>query len=121
MSAVGNIVERLQIAFTPASGGVVGVVDELLSLCHEDGLRLDWRSDKCHMQMLGAEPREAIDVPMPIAVFRTILARVAAMYNEGNPDSVSPYCGQGKLIARTAGLTSFHGSLTNTPSYSDSR
>lgn len=111
----GTILERLQNAFTPASSGVVGVVDELLSLCDEHGLRLDWRSNKCHVQELGAGSSASIDLLIPIAVFRAIIARLATLCNETNPDSVSPYGGEGELTINTDRPSRFRVTLVNTP------
>src|SRR5436305_2638750 len=64
--------ERLQRAFAPTHRGVIGVVDDLLGLCREQGLELTWHADKCQVRPLGTESQEATEVPLPKSVFRAI-------------------------------------------------
>jgi hypothetical protein len=40
-----------------------------------------------------------MDVPLRKAVLRAVLARLAVLCNERNPNSVSPYGGHGELLA----------------------
>jgi hypothetical protein len=106
--------ERLQEAFEPTRRGVVGLVDDLLGLCREQGLQLDWRADRCRVRPLGARPQESTEILLPKSVFRAILARMAALCNERIPDSVSPYGGEGELSVGTDQPTIFRVSFTNT-------
>jgi hypothetical protein len=109
--------ERLQKAFMPGPRGVVGLVDDLLGLCREQGLQLDWRVDHCRVLPLGADavPRESIEIPLPKSVFRAILARIAALCNERTPNSVSPYGGEGELSVSANPRTVFRVQFTNAP------
>jgi hypothetical protein len=107
--------QRLQAVFGTTGNGVVGLVDGLLGLYREPGLRIDWHADQCRVRLLGAEPQESINVPLPKAVFRAILARVAALCNERVPNSVSPYGGEGELQAGVESPTVFHVVFTNMP------
>jgi hypothetical protein len=89
--------ERVQKAFTPTPQGVVGLVDDLLSLCRVHQLRIHFRDGHCSVRRLGADDRDALDLPLPKSVFRAVLARVAAICNEQHPQSVTPYRGEGEV------------------------
>jgi hypothetical protein len=97
MSNLSPFPERLQRVFRSTDRGVVGLVDDLLVLCREQGLQLDWHTNQCRVRPLGVEAQESTDVPLPKSVFRAVLARVAALCNERMPHAVSPYGGQGEL------------------------
>ncbi len=115
MNAMPPFPERLKKAFDPTRGGVVGVVDELLGLCRNQGLQLDWQADHCRIRRPGVGPQEWIEVPLPRSVFRAILARFAALCNERTPNSVSPYGGEGELSVDGCPPTVFRVVFTNTP------
>jgi hypothetical protein len=115
MNNLSPFPERLQRAFEPTQRGVVGLVDDLLGLCREQGLQLDWQANQCRVRPLGAGPRESTEIRLQKSVFRAILARLAALCNERAPNSVSPYGGEGELSARTNPPTVFRVAFTNTP------
>lgn len=96
------------------TGGVAGLVDDLLTVCREHDLQLDWQGDRCRVRPSKADREELIDVPLRTSVFRAILARVAALCNERTPNSVSPYGGQGELSAGANPPTVFRVTFTNT-------
>jgi hypothetical protein len=96
--------------------GVVGLVDDLLAVCREYDLQLDWQSDRCRVRSFGGEWEELIDVSLRKSVFRAILARVAALCNERSPNSTSPYGGQGEIMVGVNPATVFRATLTNTAS-----
>ena len=110
-----SLSERVRRAFEPTRGGVVGLVDDLLALCREQGLHLDWQADRCRVRPLGAGPEVSTEIPLPKSVFRAILARMAVLCNERIPDSVSPYGGEGELSAGSDPPTIFRVAFTNTP------
>ena len=89
--------DRVRQAFRPTPRGVVGLVDDLLGLCRVHQLRLRFADGQCSVRRLGADDADAISVPIPKSVFRAALARVAALCNEGNPGSVTPYRGEGEV------------------------
>jgi hypothetical protein len=95
--------------------GIVGLVDDLLRLCRERGLHLDWQADCCRVRPLAGGSEEVIESPLRKSVFRAILARVAVLCNERTPPSVSPYGGQGELTAGDNPATIFRVNFTNTP------
>ena len=85
-------------AFLPAPRGVAGLVDDLLGLCQEQELELDWEAGHvAFAPRVGVEPEESIEVQVPKSAFRAVLARFAVLCNERNPGSVSPYGGEGEL------------------------
>jgi len=81
------------------AGGVIGLVDELVAICAQERLELDWRAGNLHVRSLKHGWEEQISVPLRKSVFRAILARVAALCNEHVPNSVSPYGGHGQVLA----------------------
>jgi hypothetical protein len=95
--------------------GVVGLVDDLLRLCQERGLQLDWQADCCRVRSLTSGAEEVIDLPLRTSVFRATLARLAALCNERAPNSVSPYGGKGELTIGANPATVFRVEFTNTP------
>ena len=108
--------ERIQRVFEPTRHGVVGLVDNLLGLCGEEGLQLDWQADQCRVGPLGDASRVVIEIPLAKSVFRAILARIAALCNERIPNSVSPYGGEGEVSVGTEPSTVLRVSFVNTPS-----
>jgi hypothetical protein len=108
--------EHLRRALTTPSRGVLGLVDDLLTVSRgEQGLRLAWQTDHCRVRFLGQGPEEWIEVPLRKSVVRAALARVAVLCNERNPNSVSPYGGQGEQSVGTDPVTVFCVVFANTP------
>jgi hypothetical protein len=101
--------------FLPAQRGVVGLVDDLLRICGDRGLRLDWHDGSCRIRSLGAAPEETTEVPLPKSVFRAVLARLAALCNDRGPGSISPYGGEGELTIGTDPAMVISVTFTNTP------
>ena len=97
------------------ANGVLGLVDELLALCPEQGLRLEWRTDHCCV-LLPSENGQDTSLPVSIrkSVLRAILARFAALCNARSPNSVSPYGGEGILSANDP-AKGFRVAFVNTP------
>ena len=109
--------ERIRRTLSPSGRGVIAVVDDLLGLCQEQGLQIEWHANGCRVRAVGLGPQEATVVPLPKSAFRAILARVAALCNERSPDLVSPYGGQGELKVDGSAGTVFRAAFTNTPEY----
>jgi hypothetical protein len=97
------------------SEGIVGLVDDLLVICLEHGLQLEWQADRCRFRPFGGDWEELTDVKLRKSVFRAVLARVAALCNERTPNSVSPYGGQGELSVGENSVALFRVTLVNTP------
>ena len=100
MSLATDFRDKVEKAFQPNGRGIVGVVDDLIDLSQEHGLHLEWHEQRCAIRALdGGSP--AIELPMQKSVFRAVLARVAALCNEREPGSASPYGGEGELASAT--------------------
>jgi hypothetical protein len=99
MNAISQETRFLRNALEHPTRGVVGLVDDLLKVARGQGLQLDWQAGRCRVRGIASNGEEWIDVPLGKSVFRAILARVAALCNERDPNSVSPYGGQAELSA----------------------
>jgi hypothetical protein len=115
MSTASLHLDTLRKAIVNPTGGVVGLVDNVLALCREHQLQLDWRYDRCSVRSADFTKEEIIEVPLRKSVFRTILARVATLCSEKNPGSFSPYGGQGELSGSSDATGTLHAAWVNTP------
>jgi hypothetical protein len=115
MNTTSKLAEAIRHKIEHPTRGVVGIVDDLLRLCPEQGLRLDWQADGCRIHCRTGDSEETIDVPLRKSVFRAILARIAVLCNEQSPNSVSPYGGESELSIGTNPRTVFRVSFANTP------
>jgi hypothetical protein len=115
MSESLTIPEQIRHALTTPTGGVLGLVDDLLMVSREQGLSLDWRSDHCRVRFPGGDSPASIEVPLRKSVVRAALARIAVLCNERSPNSVSPYGGQGELSVGTDPATVLRVAFVNTP------
>src|ERR1700681_516582 len=97
MSTASPLSGVLQRALALPANGVIGLVDDLLLVCRDHDLQLDWQSNRCRVHHFEGAGEELFDVPLRKSVFRAILARLAILCNQRNPDSVSPYGGEGEL------------------------
>jgi hypothetical protein len=115
MSTPSPLFELLRQSLLAPSRGVIGLVDNLLTVCREQDLQLDWHNDRCHVRSPGEHPEELLNVPFRKWIFRAILARIAVVCNEQVSDAVSPYGGQAeiRLGAKPTGV--FRVAFTNTP------
>jgi hypothetical protein len=91
------LADALAKAFDPPASGFVGIVDNLLQLCRGGDLELAWRSNACHVRIRQGTAEESLDLPLRKAVLRAMLARIAALCNQRQPGSVSPYGGRGEI------------------------
>ena len=103
--------EGIQQAFAPTSNGIVGLVDQLLAFCRRHDTLFEWRGGQVCCRSLEGEG-EAVEVPLPKAAFRPILARVAAMCDRRGREPVSPYGGEGEIVVGGDPLLV---NFTNTP------
>jgi hypothetical protein len=117
MNTPPTFAERLQRAFTNPTRGVLGLVDELLAVSREQNLQLAWKEGHCRVGFSGPAggPPSWIEVPIRKSVVRAALARVAVLCNERNPNSVSPYGGQGEVSVGTDPATVLRVAFANTP------
>jgi anti-anti-sigma regulatory factor len=99
MIAATPLSELLRRILLHPTGGIAGLVDDLLAACLKLGLQLDCHPDRWRVRSFGGDWEELKEVSLRKSVFRAILARLAALCNERTPNSVSPYGGQGELSA----------------------
>lgn len=114
MSTVSPFAERVHDVFARPRD-VLGLVAELLTLCHEQDLRLDWHNGRCQVRLCAPSPVESVEVAIPESVFRAVLARIAGLCNERSADSVSPYGGEGWLATDANGATTCQVAFSNRP------
>ncbi len=115
MTVVAELRERFERVFQPTDRGVVGLVDDLLDLCPEQGLHLEWRERQCLIRALDGAPAATTQIPLQESVFRAMLARVAALCNELGPAVVSPYGGDGTFVAPASSSSVYHAAFANRP------
>ena len=113
----------LRVVLEQPHRDVVGIVDDVLKLCHEHRLELDWHENQCRVRRNGGTGHEnggtgheddVIDTPFGKSVFRGILARVAVLCNERCPNSVSPFGGKGQVFVGAEARQSMDASFANT-------
>jgi hypothetical protein len=97
MKTATALADALAKAFDPPESGFVGMVDNLLQLCRGGDLELSWRSNACQVRIRQGTVEERLDLPLRKAVLRAMLARIAALCNQRQPGSVSPYGGRGEI------------------------
>jgi hypothetical protein len=115
MSAPSPLLMQLQVVLTSPTRGIAALVNDFLTVCHEQRLQLNWQAGHLHARALGGDAEDEIDVPIPKSVFRAILARVAALCDERSPGSVSPYGGAGELSIEGNPPKILRVAFTNTP------
>jgi len=107
-------VGQLRAAIAQPNGGIVGLVDQLLAICPEQGFQLDWLNGSCRIQVFVAESEEVVEVAIPRSAFRAVLARVAALCNEVPQTAVSPYGGKCVFTNNATAKRYFQAEFTNT-------
>jgi hypothetical protein len=116
MTTTSELSESLRQILLHPSGGIVGLVDDLLILCRQHGMQLDWHVDGCRVRFFDRDGEDSIALPRGKSIFRAILARVAVLCNERKADSVSPYGGEGELLLPSDPLVVIKVAFTNTTS-----
>lgn len=97
MMPQNHYLDALRDAILRPTRAVIGVVDDVLNLCHANNLQIDWSPERCRVQRLGDESADTLNVPLRKSVFRAILARVATLCDEQAPGTFAPYGGRGEL------------------------
>jgi hypothetical protein len=115
MSTTSDLSGALRRVLLQPTGGVAGLVDELLAVCREHGLQLEWQANRCRVRPVGGAWQDVTDVPLRKSVFRAVLARMAALCNDGGSGPVSPYGGQGEIKVGANPATVFRVAFINTP------
>src|SRR5947208_1155513 len=97
MSTTLPLLDMVRQVLLHPPGGITGLVDELLRVCGEHRLQLEWQADRCRVRSCEGDWEALTDVALKKSAFRAILARIANLCNEQIPNSVSPYGGQSEL------------------------
>ena len=70
----------------------MGLVDDLLRLCPEQGLQFEWGANQCRVRSLDSEPHELIEVSLTKSVFRAMRADTGTEMPPPDGDlGVAPY------------------------------
>jgi hypothetical protein len=112
MNMVFSPSEAIRVIFAQPARELAGMVDDLLAVCSEHDLELDWRADCCRVRSRTEDWRDVGDQPLRRSAFRGLLARLSALCNERRPGSCSPYGGEGEIAV---GGAVFRLVFTNTP------
>lgn len=115
MNTASPPAEAIRAVLRESTGGIAGLVDDLLTACREHGLELDCQAGRWRVRSSAAGWHELGDVPLRKSVFRAVLARLATLCNEQRPDSCSPYGGQGEIRVGSNPPMVFRVAFTNTP------
>jgi hypothetical protein len=91
MSTLSPPVKAVCDVLKAPKGGIVGLVDDLLTSCPGDGLQLDWQDGRFRVRSSTEDWHELSEVPIRRSVFRANLARLAYLCN------CSPYGGRGDI------------------------
>ena len=105
MSTTDQLSEALLSILAQPEGGIVELVDQLLTFCGEHGLELDCHAEQWRFRSPDGDWEELSSVRFNKSVFRAILARLAALCNEQTPNSASPYGGKCNLSFRGCATT----------------
>ncbi len=111
MNTTSRISEALHEIIDHPTGGVVTLVDDLLALCRDEGLGVEWQGSLLPVRSFEGDVDESLNLSVPTSAFRTILARMAAICNAQNQGSVSPYGGKAVLSLIPGWHSPFHSSI----------
>ena len=98
MKTISDVSATIAQIILQPSCGVVGLVEDLLAVCHNDRLQLVWQDGRCQISSAAGGWEDRIELPIRKSVFRAILARVATLCIEQGANSVSPYGGEADLL-----------------------
>jgi len=100
MNTTSTAADSIRQLLHHPEGAIVGLVDDLLNVCGENELELDWRYGNCRVRSSDGAWEEFDDGLPRKSIFRTVLARIAVLCSEFENGSFSPYGGQGKVSPR---------------------
>ena len=93
-----DVSARIQSIVLHPAAGITGIVNEMLRLCSDDRLSIEWEREKCHVRSLDGGWATVVELTLEKSVFRAVLARVAVLCDESS-NSTSPYGGEGEVKA----------------------
>lgn len=113
MSTPAPFAEQVRKAFAPNARGAVGVVDELLEVCREETVQLEWQDGVCRVHRVTITPavlaqlsaiQLAASIPIPGAGPTLVAALTGAL---GSPEPIEvpiPKSAFRAILARLAAL-----------------
>lgn len=104
--------QRLEAVFARPASGIVELVDRLALDLREHRLQFEWQAGCC---LARIDDEEAVTLPLRKSLFRAMLARIAALCNERDPNAVSPYGGEGEFAVGSDASTLMRVAFVNTP------
>lgn len=93
--------DNINSLFHSQEFGIVTLVDELIELSLDHGLRIRLLNGHCLAEQLMTTDKDLVEIPLPKSAFRAVLARIATICNDQHPQSVTPYRGQVKIDWRS--------------------
>jgi hypothetical protein len=114
MSRFAATVDAFRHVVEHPRDGLIGLTDDLLKLCAEERLQLDWQDESCQIHSLDSGAEARVEKPLSPSVFRALLARLAALCQEHRANSVTPYGGSGELHLLGHPAVVFRVSFANT-------
>ncbi|HEV3384120.1 MAG TPA: hypothetical protein VG097_04855 [Gemmata sp.] len=115
MNATQTLAEIFRADHDHGGKGVFGLIDEILTYRRLNQRKMRWAQGSVEVQTIGSGAEEQISVALRTSVLRTIIARLAALCNQQQTNSVSPYGGEGEFIDDRLPATTFRVSFCNTP------
>jgi hypothetical protein len=115
MNATQNLEELLRADHDRGGKGVFGLIDDILTYCRIYQRKMRWSQGLVGVQPVEGGTEEQATAVLRGSVLRTVIARLAALCNQGQTNSVSPYGGQGEFIDDRPPVTTFRISFRNTP------
>lgn len=111
-----SLIDLIAEAINDSSQGVVGLVDQLLSLCGRADAGLDCTADVLQLTNLDGTV-DSTPNTLPRSVFRAALSRIAALCGAETDAEISPYGGTGKISANATSDREFLVEFENTPEH----
>ncbi len=115
MPPISTTCDDIQAVLSRPSNGIVGIVDQLLTIARDHGLRLNWRQDHCEVEIRGPQRNDLLNISMENSVFRAILARSATVCRGDDGESLSPYGGRGTVNCGGDSTKCIRAVIANTP------
>jgi hypothetical protein len=115
MNATQTLAEIFRADHDHGGKGVFGLIDEILTYCQINQRKMKWSQGSVEVQTVCGGTEEQISVGLRTSVLRTIIARLAALCNQREKNSVSPYGGEGEFTDDRPPVTTFRVSFCNTP------
>lgn len=109
-----DVSAKISNAVLHPADGITGIVDEMLVVCSDYRLKLEWEQENCRVHALDEDWSTVVPVPLKKSVFRAVLARVAVLCDELS-NTTSLYGGQGEVKTSGANPSRIRVKFENSP------